>query len=84
MCAEFREQNVSNVIALTKLSITTNSYGVAKLTKRLTLLGSKPSRESLVLIPSNVQTTRMNIKQTLLIVSSGNTSSIKNNTPKNT
>ena len=83
VCIEFREQNVSNVMALTKLSITANSCSVAKLMKRLILLGSKPSRESLVPTPSNVQTARVNIKQTPLIVHSGNIGSIKNSILKN-
>ena len=74
---------MSNIIALTKLSIITNSHGVAKLMKRLTLLGLKPSRKSLVSILSNVQTIRVNIKQTLLIVLSGNIGSIKNGVLKN-
>jgi len=74
---------MSNIIALTKLSIITNSYGVAKLMKRLTLLGLKPSRKSLISILSNVQTVRVNIKQTLLIVLSGNIGSIKNGVLKN-
>jgi len=54
VCAEFRRQNVSNVIAVTKLSIITNLCGVAKLMKKLTLLGSKPSRKNFVPILSNV------------------------------
>ena len=70
-------------MALTKLSIIANSYSTAKLIKRLTLLGLKPSRKSLVTILSNVQTARVNIKQTLLIVSSKNTGLIKNSTLKN-
>ena len=70
-------------MALTKLSIIANSYSAAKLIKRLTLLGLKPSRKSLVTILSNVQTARVNIKQTLLIVSSKNTGLIKNSTLKN-
>ena len=71
-------------MALTKPSIITNSYGVAKLTKRLTLLDSKPSKKSLVPILSNVQTVRANIKQTLLIVPSKNIGLIKNSILKNT
>jgi len=74
---------MSNVMVLTKLSIITNSCDAAKLIKRLTLLGLKPSRKSLVLILSNIQTARANIKQTPLIVPSRNTGSIKNSILKN-
>ena len=83
MCAEFRRQNVLNVMVFTKLSIIANSCGVAKLMKRLTLLNLKLSRESFVPILSNVQTVRANIKQTLLIVLSKNIGLIKNGILKN-
>jgi len=74
---------VSNVIALTKPFIIANLYGVVKLTKRLTLLGLKPSRANLVPILSNVQTTRANTKQTPLTVLSGNTGLTENGILKN-
>jgi len=74
---------MSNVMALTKPSIIANLHGVIKLTKRLTLLGLKPSRANLVLILSNVQTTRANTKQTLLTVLSGNTGLTENGILKN-
>jgi len=67
-------------MALTKPSIIANLHGVVKLTKRLTLLGLKPSRANLVLILSNVQTTRANTKQTVL---SGNTGLTENGILKN-
>jgi len=72
---------VSNVIALTKPSIITNLHSVVKLTKRLTLLGLKPSKVNLVPIFSNVQTARANTPLTVL---SGNTGLIENSILKNT
>jgi len=63
---------MSNVMALTKLFTIANLCDIVKLTKRLTLLGLKPSRANLVPIFSSVQTARENIKQTLLTVLSGN------------
>ena len=51
--------------------------------RRLTLLGLKPSRANLALIHSNVQTARANIKQTPLIVLSGNTGLTENGILKN-
>jgi len=59
-------------MALTKPFIIANLCGIVKLTKKLILLGLKPSRASLVPIFSSVQTARANIKQTLLTVLSGN------------
>jgi len=75
---------VLNVMALTKPSIITNLHGIVKLMKRLTLLSLKPSRANLVLILSNVQTTRANIKWTPLTVISGNTGLTENGILKNT
>ena len=63
--------------------ITANLCGVIKLMRRLTLLDLKPSRANLALIHSNVQTARTNIKQTPLIVLSGNTSLTENGILKN-
>jgi len=74
---------MSNVIALTKPSIITNLHSVIKLMKRLTLLGLKLSRVNLVPILSNIQTARMNIKQTPLTVLSGNTGLIENTILRN-
>jgi len=51
--------------------------------KRLTLLGLKLSRVNLVPILSNIQTARMNIKQTPLTVLSGNTGLIENTILRN-
>jgi len=75
---------VLNVMALTKPSIIINLHGIVKLMKRLTLLSLKPSRANLVLILSNVQTTRANIKWTPLTVISGNTGLTENGILKNT
>ena len=74
---------MSNVTAPTKPFITVNLCGVIKLMRRLTLLDLKPSRANLALIHSNIQTARANIKQTPLIVLSGNTGLTENVILKN-
>ena len=84
ICVEFKGLNTSSVMALIKSSITTNLCGVAKLMIRLTLLDSKPRRVSLAPTHSNVQTARVNIKQTQLIVLSGSTGLTRNNILRNT
>ena len=75
---------MSNIMAPTKLSIIASLCGVVKLMRRLTLLSLKPSRVNLVLIHSNIQTARANIKQILLTVLSRSISLTKNSIPKNT
>jgi len=74
---------MSSAIALTKLSTTANLYGAVKLMRKLIPLGSNPRKANSVLICSNVQTIKTNIKLILLIVCSGNIGSIRNGIPKN-
>jgi len=70
-------------MALIKPSIIANFHSVVKLTKKLTLLGLKLSKVNLVLILSNVQTARVDIKWTPLTVLSENIGLTKNSILKN-
>jgi len=56
--------SVSSVMAHTNLSITVNSHGTARQTRRPTPQGWRLRRVSYALIPSNVQIVEANIKQT--------------------
>jgi len=81
VCAEFKGQSVSSAMALTKLSTTANLCGTVKPMRKLISLGSKPRKANSVLICSNVQTVKANIKLILLIVCSGNIGSTRNGIP---
>jgi len=59
------------------------SYGVAKLTTKLIYLGLKSRRVNPALIHSNALTTRVLTLPTPMIISSGNTTSIRSGTRKN-
>jgi len=74
---------MSSAMALTKPSTTANLHDAVKPMRKLILLGWKPRKVNSVLICSNVQTAKVNIKLILLIVCSGNIGSIRNGTPKN-
>jgi len=70
-------------MAPTNLFITNNLRGAAKLTIRLTHLGSKPRKVNLAPTPSNAQTARVNTKWTQLIVCSESIDLTRNSTLKN-
>ena len=64
--AEFREQNASNVIALTSRNIIESSVGVVRLTTKLILLDLKPRRTNLALIHSSAPI----VKETIQLIPS--------------
>lgn len=81
--AEFKEPNVSNVMAPTNLNITDISLGVIKLMKKQTHLDSKQRRAWFALIPSDASIIKVIIKQTPIYVPFGDIVSIVTGTTKN-
>ena len=82
MHAEFKVQNMSNVIVFTKLFNTVNLHGVVKLTRKITPLDLRPNKENHVLIHSSVPIAKGITGLTLAIISSSNIGLTKSSTPK--
>ena len=78
-----KKLNVSSVTALTNLNITTNSHGVVRQTRSLTLLDSRPRRANYVLTHSSVPIVKAIIKWIQTCTSSGSITSIAIGTTKN-
>jgi len=62
LSAVFIASNIKSVIVFTKLNIIRIWLGITKLTLKLTLLDSKPRKESHALIYLNMLTANINIK----------------------
>jgi len=82
--AEFRAQDVSNVVVPTNLYITNNLPGIVKLTIRLTSLDSRQRRGNHAPIPSSIPTAKVIIKLIQMNVLSGSIDSTENSIQKNT
>ena len=84
LLAILMDQSTSNVTVYTKRNIIDILLGAVRQTLRQTHQDSRPNKVNLAYIASSTLIIRVIIKLTLLIVSSGNITSINNNIPRNT
>jgi len=82
--AEFKNQNVPNVIVPTNLNTTDILCGVANVVASLISLDWESSRENITPTPSNASIVKITTKQTLTFVFSGSIGLIANGIQKNT
>ena len=82
--AEFKDQNMPNIMVLTYLNTTDILYSTAKVIASLIPLDWKPSRMNLAPTPSNASTVKVTTKQTLTFVFSKSIGLIANSIQKNT
>ena len=82
--AEFKDQNMPNIMVLTYLNTTDILCSIAKVIASLIPLDWKPSRMNLAPTPSNASTVKMTTKQTLTFVFSKSIGLIANSIQKNT